>query len=139
MGAVNLFRKAVKDVTLSDGTRIPKGTLVAAAAVTAHSDDTRYTDPMVFDPFRFARMREGEGEGTKHQMVHTSVEYMPFGHGRHACPGRFFAASELKLMLAYIVLNYDFEFQQRRPENFWFAQNRLPPMKAEIRIKIIKA
>ena len=25
---VNLFRKAVKDVTLSDGTRIPKGTLV---------------------------------------------------------------------------------------------------------------
>ena len=42
-------------------------------------------------------------------------------------------------MLAYIVLNYDFEFQQRRPENFWFAQNRLPPMKAEIRIKRIKA
>ena len=61
---VNLFRKAVKDVTLSDGTRIPKGTLVAAAAITAHSDDARYTDPLVFDPFRFARMREGGvGEG----------------------------------------------------------------------------
>ena len=56
---MNLFRKAVKDVTLSDGTRIPKGTLVAAAAVTAHSDDTRYADPGVFDPFRFARLREG--------------------------------------------------------------------------------
>ena len=82
---MNLFRKAVKDVTLSDGTRIPKGTLVAAAAITAHSDDTRYTAPGVFDPFRFARMREGgSGEATKHQLVNTSVDFLTFGHGRHA-------------------------------------------------------
>ena len=83
--AVNLFRKAVKDVTLSDGTRIPRGTLVAAAAVTAHSDDTRYADPGVFDPFRFARLREGgRGEATRHQLVNTSVDFITFGHGRHA-------------------------------------------------------
>ncbi|KAK7753718.1 hypothetical protein SLS62_004341 [Diatrype stigma] len=65
----------------------------------------------------------------------TSPEYLAFGHGRHACPGRFFASSELKLMLAYIVLNYDFEIQEKRPENFWFGMNRVPPMKATIRVK----
>ena len=82
---MNLFRKAVKDVTLSDGTRIPKGTLVAAAAITAHSDDARYTDPLVFDPFRFARMREGGAEeAVKHQLVNTSVDFITFGHGKHA-------------------------------------------------------
>lgn len=83
--AVNLFRKAVKDVTLSDGTRIPKGTLVAAAAVIAHSDDTRYADPLVFDPFRFSRMREaGAEEAVKHQLVNTSVDFITFGLGKHA-------------------------------------------------------
>ncbi|KAI9568081.1 hypothetical protein HD554DRAFT_2102827 [Boletus coccyginus] len=48
-----------------------------------------------------------EGEGTKHQLPSTSLEYLPFGHGRHACPGRFFAASELKSMLAHVVMSYD--------------------------------
>ena len=86
---MNLFRKAVKDVTLSDGTRIPHGTLVAAAAVTAHSDDARYgPDALAFDPFRFARMRAGAGAGAggdlKHQLVSTSADYLAFGLGRHA-------------------------------------------------------
>lgn len=89
--AVNLFRKAVKDVTLSDGTRIPRGTLVAAAAVTAHSDDARYgPDALAFDPFRFARLREGGGADAvlKHQLVNTSVDFITFGHGKHAwCVG----------------------------------------------------
>lgn len=30
-------------------------------------------------------MREkGEGEEVKHQYVNTSLEFVPFGHGRHA-------------------------------------------------------
>jgi len=65
----------------------------------------------------------------------TSPEYTAFGHDRHACAGRFFAASTLKLMLAYIILNYDFEIQEKRAENVWFGSNRIPPMKATIRVK----
>ncbi|XXG99759.1 L-threo-3-deoxy-hexylosonate aldolase [Hypoxylon texense] len=65
----------------------------------------------------------------------TSPEYAAFGHGRHACPGRFFAASELKLMLAYLVTHYDIERLDRRPANFWFGMNRIPPMKATIRVR----
>lgn len=81
-----MFRKAMKDVTLSDGTRIPRGTLVAAASATAHrGDDTRYTAPDAFDPFRFARMREGGADAAvKHQLVNTSVDFLTFGHGKHA-------------------------------------------------------
>nr|VWO96344.1 Putative calcium-binding protein [Ganoderma boninense] len=132
---LNLFRKAVKDVTLSDGTRIPKGTLVAAAAVTAHRDDTRYTAPDVFDPFRFARLREGGStEATKHQLVNTSVDFITFGHGRHACPGRFFAANELKTMMAYLLLNYDVKFAEegKRPPNLRFGPANLPSHTAQV-------
>ncbi|KAI0758034.1 cytochrome P450 [Fomes fomentarius] len=132
---LNLFRKAVKDVTLSDGTRIPKGTLVAAAAVTAHSDDTRYVDPLVFDPFRFSRMREGGAEeAVKHQLVNTSVDFITFGLGKHACPGRFFAANELKTMMAFLVLNYDVRFAEegKRPANIRFGPADLPSHNAKV-------
>ena len=77
-------RKALKDVVLSDGTLIPAGTLVAANSYRMHYDDAYYPNADEFDPFRFARMREIEGEGTKHQFVNTSNNYVPFGVGRHA-------------------------------------------------------
>ena len=74
----------MKDVTLSDGTFIPKGTLLAAAADPTHHDESIYANADVYDPFRFANMRESDGEGLKHQFVNTSVDYVSFGHGKHA-------------------------------------------------------
>ena len=81
---VSVGRKALKDLTLSDGTFIPKNTMLAAASYPMHYDEALYADAETFDPWRFARMRENEGESTKHQFVSTSVDYIPFGHGKHA-------------------------------------------------------
>ena len=81
-------RIAMKDVTLADGTRIPQGTMVSAAAHPTHHDDTLFPDAGTFDAFRFARMRatpgEGQSAGVKHQFTSTSPEFLPFGHGHHA-------------------------------------------------------
>lgn len=43
-------------------------------------------------------------------------------------PGRFFAASQLKLFLAYIILNYELkpEIDGHRPPNKFFAYVRIP-------------
>lgn len=38
----------------------------------------------------------------------TSPTFLAWGHGKHACPGRFFAASLMKLLLAHFVLEFDF-------------------------------
>ncbi|TFK88883.1 cytochrome P450 [Polyporus arcularius HHB13444] len=134
IGLTSVTRKALMDVTLNDGTFIPKNTLVVAASYPTHNDDSIYENAATFDPFRFSRMREEDGEGTKHQYVNTSVEYIPFGHGKHACPGRFFAANELKAMLAFIVLNYDVKLANDapRPENRCFGPNIIPDPGAEI-------
>lgn len=32
---------------------------------------------------------------------------MTFGHGPHACPGRFFAMYEVKVVLVELLRNYD--------------------------------
>ncbi|KAF7352017.1 hypothetical protein MVEN_01163900 [Mycena venus] len=58
----------------------------------------------------------------KYQMVVPDVKYLSFGLGRHACPGRFFAVNELKLMLAHILENYDLKLDgPTRPPNEWFG------------------
>lgn len=85
----------MQDIILNDGTLIPKGTLLVAAAYPTHHEETNYSDASVFDPFRFARMREAEGEGTKHQFVNTSTEYIPFGHGKHAWCAELFWLDEV--------------------------------------------
>ena len=81
---VGLGRKAMVDFTFSDGTLVRKGELVAAPAHALHRDEAFYENPLEFDGFRFANIREEDGEGAKHQMVATSSAYLPFGHGQHA-------------------------------------------------------
>lgn len=82
--AVSIMRKTLQDTTLSDGTFIPADTLVAGASNATHRDPRNYENPEVFEPFRFADMREADGASIKHQFVSTSPEYVPFGHGKHA-------------------------------------------------------
>ncbi|KAI1138785.1 cytochrome P450 [Hypoxylon sp. FL0543] len=136
-------------VDTPDGVHIAKGTVVCAPSYPVFHDPAVYPEPEEFKPFRFAEKRaqpssntdqKGEKESSyveraRQAFATTSPEYCAFGHGRHACPGRFFASSELKLMLAYIIMNYDIQIQEKRPENFWFGINRIPPMKATIKVR----
>ena len=140
--AVN--RKVVnpKGITTPSGTHLPKGTFVCGPSFPVFHDPVLYPEPHTFKPFRFvgnptALGKEGEFDvqRARQTLTTTSPEYPAFGHGRHACAGRFFAATTLKLILAVILLEYDFEIQQKRPENVWFGSNRIPPMKATIRVK----
>ncbi|KAM5543922.1 hypothetical protein V8D89_002539 [Ganoderma adspersum] len=131
---IGLTRKTVKDITLNDGTFIPKGTVLVTAARPMHHDDAKYANAEVFDAFRFEKMRKGEGEGLKHQFVNTSNDFISFGHGKHACPGRFFAANELKALLAYIVLNYDLKLggDGTRPPNLYYGTNVVPCVSGQV-------
>ncbi len=46
---------------------------------------------------------------TTAHLVSTSVDHVGFGHGQQACPGRFFAASEIKIVFVYLLLSYDWK------------------------------
>ncbi|KAL4246127.1 cytochrome P450 family protein [Abortiporus biennis] len=100
--SLSLPRLALQPYTFSDGTHIPKGSMISVPSGAIHFNPVYYPDPMKFDPWRFV----GDGE-VKHQVVATSAEFLTFGHGRHACPGRFFASLQLKTLLAHVVMTYD--------------------------------
>ncbi|KAK1217072.1 hypothetical protein PQX77_020283 [Marasmius sp. AFHP31] len=100
-------RKVLKDFTFSDGTLVPAGTTVGVPVRALQRDEAYFLNGDKFNGFRFADMRDEEGESIKHQMVTPTADFFLFGHGRHACPGRFFAVNEMKLLVAHILLSYD--------------------------------
>jgi len=138
---VGLGRLVTADagVTTPDGVHIPRGCMTVVPGYTLHMSGDVYEDPKEFRPFRFSEKRADSSTEylarARQQWATTTNEYVAFGHGKYACPGRFFAAAELKLMLAHIIMEYDFEMQQSRPPNVWYAISRVPPMKATIRVK----
>lgn len=101
----------MEDFTFSDGTFIPKGSFIFTPSAAVHQDEEYYENAHFFKPWRFVDILGDEaddgGINVKHQMSTTSKEYLAFGHGRHACPGRFFATLALKTMVAYTVMHYE--------------------------------
>ncbi|KAB5545956.1 cytochrome P450 [Coniochaeta sp. 2T2.1] len=125
-------------VVTPSGIRLPGGTHVCVPCYAVLRDGEVYEDAQAFEPFRFAVPREAGSQGEKgarKTFTTTGNDYLVFGHGRSACPGRFFAANELKLMMAYMLVNYDMEQLPARPRDVWVGFNRLQDFRATIRIK----
>ncbi|KAF9453730.1 cytochrome P450 [Macrolepiota fuliginosa MF-IS2] len=137
VGSLLMVRKTLKNWTLSDGTLIPTGVLIGVASDAMNKDEASFPDALTFKPFRFAEMRNGDGglDSVKHQMVSLDIDHIVFGHGRHACPGRFFAVNEIKAMFAHIILNYDVQLENKsmeRPKNMYFEGMKSPNQKAKV-------
>jgi len=99
-------RTALEDITLPDGTFLPKN---ADILVPSHSllDEKLFPDPERYDAHRFIKIRSLPGNENKGQLTTTENHFLAFGRGKHECPGRFFAANEVKIAMAYALMNYD--------------------------------
>ncbi|ERF71974.1 hypothetical protein EPUS_07444 [Endocarpon pusillum Z07020] len=135
LDALTLQRKAMKDVVTEDGLLLERGTNVAISSYTIHRDEENYPSAEVFDPFRFSRATDERSSRDSSSSITPSETYLPFGHGRHACPGRWFARMKLKLLVAYIFMNYDIQPVAPKPRGFWAATFYLPPTKARIMVR----
>ncbi|GAW14041.1 hypothetical protein ANO14919_034330 [Xylariales sp. No.14919] len=133
---------APEGVVAPDGVRLPHGAMVSILAHQAQTDAETYEDPLTFQPFRFSRPR-GQSKDTQSTFVSTSASYLGFSHGRHACPGRFLVDTELKMIMTYLVREYDLEFPEsynkQRPQNTWFSGFGIPPLDAKIMVRRRKA
>lgn len=106
-------RLALDHVKLSDGTVIPKNSQVCVTPRRMW-DGEIHKDPEKFDPYRFYNMRQEAENHTKAQLVVTTPDHLAFGHGKQACPGRFFAANEIKIVLIHLLLRYDWTIAEGR-------------------------
>jgi len=108
---VTFGRKILKSLTPSNGTHLPEGTLIAAPAAMFSFDPDLLEDPETFDRFRwYKKCLEAEGIAAHNtNWATTCARDLVFGHGKHACPVRFLATEEMKIILAFIILQYDFK------------------------------
>ncbi|KAI1082424.1 cytochrome P450 [Whalleya microplaca] len=135
---------AREGVYLADGTtHVPYGTILACPVAGIVDDERFYAKPEVFDPFRFLdKVVDGEGGvGERYtlkancQLTSPSDVFLGFGYGRHACPGRFFAARIMKLMIAYLIFQYEFEPLNKRPRNFVVGSFTIPPLFTKVKFR----
>ncbi|PGH04393.1 hypothetical protein GX51_03552 [Blastomyces parvus] len=154
---------------------LPKGAIVSVLSRGVYFNPDVFEDPMKFKPWRFAerRRRHASAVGARGSDQHdgdrsvpandtratdataagatetftvTSSNNLVFGHGRFSCPGRWIAEAEIKMLLAYLLMNYDIGFAPVpgadgkgevavRPESRWIAEVIMPPITGKIRAK----
>lgn len=139
-GYAGFTRRVLKPFTLSNGQQIPAGIIIEVPAYGISRDSEAFPDADKWDGLRFYRLRQSSGEtsnnnnsepgGTslsssaavaasaQNQFVSVSKNSLGFGYGRHACPGRFFASNEVKMILARLVLNYDIKLAGGATERY---------------------
>ncbi|RAL12479.1 cytochrome P450 [Aspergillus homomorphus CBS 101889] len=128
-------RIVMRDLSLSDGTVLPKGTHLAVPAADI-AKEAEY-DPE-FDGFRYSRRRRAHSAAAhRHQFATTDSTSLHFGHGKYACPGRFFAANEIKMILAHLLVGYEFQLPTGtdRPSNLMIDEVFLVDHQAKIWMK----
>ncbi|KAK7041459.1 hypothetical protein VNI00_009325 [Paramarasmius palmivorus] len=138
IGGTGLARrvKPSNGISLPDGTWLPKGATIGVGQVGIHFDPDHYGETAdKFDAFRFSRPKEEGTAKVNEDFITTSEKYLAFSHGVHSCPGRFFAANELKLILAHLVMNYEIQPIETRPPNTPLGDVNIPPLKATMKIR----
>ncbi|APA15883.1 hypothetical protein SS1G_09235 [Sclerotinia sclerotiorum 1980 UF-70] len=137
LNLVTMNRKMMDTVQLSDGTILPKGSFVGMAAGSIAFDGRIFENPEEFDGFRFEKLRQQEGAENKYQLVTTGKDSLAFGHGTHACPGRFFASNEIKTMLIEFLRKYDFQLLPgaERPKNLKSDMSLVVDPTAKIQVR----
>ena len=131
----------MSEIKLSDGTSIPPGQTIKMPSGPMARDRSYYADPQKFDGDRFyrelAKGQEGEQPLGK-EYAGIEPGNLTWGNGRFSCPGRWYASVMLKLLLATLLLEYDFELtgnQSVRPQNTIVGARVLPNMKQKISLR----
>jgi sterol 14-demethylase len=94
-----LFRAAMEDCEIY-GYRIRKGDWVSVAPIVAHREEAVFKNSLAYDPDRYGPGREEDRR---------PFAYISFGGGRHKCLGNAFAILQMKVIMAVLLNNYDFE------------------------------
>ncbi|KAJ0340086.1 hypothetical protein COL922a_003722 [Colletotrichum nupharicola] len=150
LGAGSFSRKVLKAIKLPNGQVIPQDNVIEIPAGGVNLDDEIFPDAEVFDALRYYKLRQAKDaaeSGSKaaevvanSQFVSVGTSHLTFGYGRHACPGRFFAVNEIKMIMANILCNYEIKLPDgvtERYENIKFGAGSVPDPTKTVMIRKI--
>jgi cytochrome P450 len=123
---------------LENGQTIPANTLVAYCNPRFNPSLHDYENPDEFDGLRFVKLAAANGPQARYRLDSSSSDSLGFGYGIHACPGKSFAAAELKLVVAELIRKYDLTLtneDKKRPANIYMDFQIMPDPTAQISLR----
>ncbi|KAI1372658.1 cytochrome P450 monooxygenase [Hypoxylon crocopeplum] len=116
---VTLRRHAARDVQLSNGLILKKSyaryRLLLKKGIRIFVDTCGMRDPTVYenpnewDPARSLKLRSNPDWKHAAQLARPCRNHLGFGYGQHACPGVFFAANAIKVILCHLLVKYEWK------------------------------
>lgn len=123
-----LMMTAIEDQVI-EGISIPKGTNVLMQTKVAQTDESNFVTPNDFKPERWA------SSGCPMHGNHKPDAIKVFGGGARFCPGKILAMHEMKMAIAMICYNFDFEFETSSEDVNEVAAFTMYPENLNIRLK----
>lgn len=112
--AITCRRKAIAPFTFSDGFKVAVGDWVCIPQQAMMLDPQNHDDSGQFNGFRFvAKVPSSDNKETSNdnkassQFTNASLTWLIWGSGKTVCPGRFYAAAIIKLVLVDVLTSYD--------------------------------
>lgn len=144
----------VDDLHTDTGVPLPRGALVSFVSQPMHTDPDYFPDPHSFEPFRFVRLRNRDGDAHHARPSHpdtssqggnwsphaflSTANLLIFGRGRNSCPGRFLVDIQLKTLISHLLINYDIKLAEgkaKKPANSWLLEFIYPQKGVKILVK----
>ncbi|KAL8726324.1 MAG: hypothetical protein Q9181_006092 [Wetmoreana brouardii] len=139
-------RTVMTQRTLPDGTILKPGTNTCIAVYPASMDPNLFPSPTTFDGWRFVNLRSNQsdltegGNSRQWDAISPQLHSLQFGYGNRSCPGRFFAINLIKMIIAFIIVDFDIRNQggegvAGRPKNTLQDVRIQPDAKARFEFK----
>ncbi|KAK5203107.1 hypothetical protein LTR96_011057 [Exophiala xenobiotica] len=101
----------------SSGLEVPAKSMTTAASAAIATDPDTFSDPNTFDGHRYWRLRQQDkGTASSLAMGMATTDSLGFGLGNQACPGRFFAVNEMKVVLARLLTGWNLTLEKNGVE-----------------------
>ncbi|KAI1775359.1 cytochrome P450 [Hypoxylon cercidicola] len=108
-------RFATQPFAFADGTRVEVGDWACTPVRAIMQSEALYPSAQQFSGFRFvspayleeAQVPAGPAQPSPSKLVEVGNAWHVWGTGRMACPGRYYAAAVMKVIVAQVVLHYD--------------------------------
>lgn len=124
-------------------TALPSDCMTSGASAAIATDPSMFADPNTFDGSRYRRMRADHKESESSLVMGMStIDSLGFGLGNQACPGRFFAVNNMKLIMAKMLTQYELVLEKdgvkytgHRPEMQYNDFSVVAPKNYSLRIR----
>lgn len=94
-------------------TALPPGCMTSGPSAAIATDPTIFAQPNTFDAHRYRRMRNEHKEAESSMVMGMStIDSLGFGLGNQACPGRFFAVNNMKLIMVKMLTQFELTLEK---------------------------